>query len=156
MTGPNTSKKLTTLVLLLATPLARAQNVLSDPGAPWDGGIGMLALPLMVIALVAIAFFFKNAREKRRHDLYIRFLEKGQEIPRELMPRLPSRRGELIRGVWLLSLGLGIGIVLLVVSSEWRVAVWSVILLFLAAASFVNAALFYPRGDSDRRAGDPD
>jgi hypothetical protein len=114
------------------------------------------ALPgtaLFVIAISVIALFFGTLREKRRQDLIARFVDKGQEIPRSLLPQLPSRQRELRRGIWLTSLGLGVGLVLYIASGNLRVAAWCLILLFLGAASFLNAVLFYPnrmrKGDGD-------
>lgn len=105
--------------------------------APAVAAIGFFA------AIIA-AMFFAFQRERRRQDFLLRFVEKEQPIPAELLPPQPSRVRELRRGVWLLCLGLGLGLLLYILSEEWTYAAWSLILLFLALASFINAALFYP------------
>lgn len=108
-------------------------------------------LMLLVVAVVAMALFFANQREKRKQDLIVRFVEKGQEVPNVLLPQFPSRPRELRRGVWLASLGFGIGSVLYITTGDWQVAAWCLILLFLSVASFINAAMFYGEHDADKR-----
>jgi type VI protein secretion system component VasF len=109
---------------------------------------------------VFVPLYFAAKRERHKHSLYVQFLEKGQEIPPELMPRSSTRKSsrerEVTRGVWLVSLGLGIGLVLYIATSDWRMAAWSLILLFLGAASFINAALLYPPDQSGRQRDDAD
>jgi hypothetical protein len=103
---------------------------------------------LCIIALAVIGVVYVALRDKFRRDLFVRFIDKGQEVPAALLPAPPSRLRELRRGVWLTCLGLGIGVVLYIMSGSLRVAAWSLIPLFLGAASFLNAALFYPNPDS--------
>jgi hypothetical protein len=97
---------------------------------------------LVVVAVIFMAMRYANERDKHRQELIARFIDKGQEIPTFLLPLPPSPRRELRRGVLLAGLGLGLGAVLYIVSSDWRVAAWSLIPLCLAAASLVNAAFF--------------
>jgi hypothetical protein len=109
---------------------------------------------IFVIFVAVIALLFGTLRAKFKRDLFARFVDKGQEIPAALLPRPPSRQRELRRGVWLTSLGLGVGLVLGIAGGP-RVAAWCLILLFLGAASFLNAVLFYPdesggKGDGNR------
>lgn len=126
--------------------LASAQ--LDDPFA---GQIGAAVLVLIVV--IAGAMFMANQREKRKQELLIRFLDQGQAVPAELFPSPPSRQREIRRGVWLLSMGAALGIVLWISSGDWAVAAWSLIPLFLGAASFINAALFYTDNGPGRQAG---
>jgi hypothetical protein len=141
---------LTAAAMIPALALAQAEPPpLHGPMAAQHPIIGMAGgTALFVVAIVTLSLLFGFLREKRRHDLIARFVDKGQEIPPSLLPQGPSRHRELRRGTWLTFLGLGLGIALYTVGGLWM-AVWSVILLFLGAASFVNAMLFYP-GD-DRR-----
>ena len=107
---------------------------------------GMVGLVIIILA----ALIFASLRERRRQDLLARFAEQGQAIPPEILPQPPTREREMRRGVWLLSLGLALGLVLYFVTGNLEVAVWSLILLFLGAASFINAAFFYPDSRSSR------
>lgn len=153
MMGP---KKLALAGALLFAPvLASAQEAL-DPfneelasQAIFAQGVVMVAGVVLVIAVIAMALRFASQREQHRQELIARFLDKGQEIPPALLPG-PSRQRELRRGVWLAGLGIGIGLVLYIASGDWRVAAWCLILLFLSAASFLNAALFYRDAGSAR------
>jgi hypothetical protein len=101
-----------------------------------------IAVPAMITVMIYGVF-----RQKRRHDLFARFIDKGQEIPLALLPARPSRHRDLRRGVWLAGLGIGVGLVLYIATGNLRVAAWCLILLLLGAASFVNAALFHPKPD---------
>lgn len=156
MTRPITSPLLLAGILLLTPALVLAQSV-SVEGGGGEAYHGSMNHPfedmaagtaLFVIALAVIALIFGMYREKRRQDLLARFIDKGQEIPSALLPQPPSRLRELRRGVWLTSLGLGVGLVLYIATGSLRAAAWCLILLFLGAASFLNAMLFYPNSDS--------
>ena len=156
MTGLKTRKRVLAASLLLMPILAPAQEAL-DPfnqelasQAMFAQGVVAVAGAVMVIAVIWMALHFATQRERRRQELIAKFLDKEREIPSELLPGAPSQQRELRRGVWLASSGLGIGVVLFVASGEWRVAAWCLILLFLSAASFLNAALFYRDASSDR------
>lgn len=158
MIGSGIRKHATLWTLSLAAPLAQAQapgNQLPPEAFFW-GTASLISGPVMVIVVIAIVLFFNSRREQRRYDLFARFVDKGQDIPRELLPQPPSRQREMIRGVWLLCIGLGIGLVLYIATSDWTVAAWSLILLFLSAASFINAALFSTQAGSGRPTADGD
>lgn len=116
---------------------------------------GQLPLVMMIGLFVVIvaAIYFASQRDRRKQEFLARFVDKEQAIPQELLPAPPSRHRELRRGTWLLSLGLGVGLVLYIATSDWHAAAWSLILLFLAAASFINAKFFYPGSGSGRQAG---
>lgn len=154
-----TKIKIRQLVLtggLLMTPILALAQQFSDA----DNELAAMAMEQMnrqaiggavsLTIIIVVALIFATLRDKRRQDLFARFAEKGQEIPPALLPAPPSRLRELRRATWLSALGLGLGLVLYIGTSDWRVAAWCLILLFLGAASFVNAALFYP----PRRSGE--
>lgn len=152
MTGPKIRKLALIGSLLFVPTLAFAQDAL-DPlneelaaQAMFQQGVGGVVL---LIAVIGMALLFANQREKRRQELIARFLDKGQEIPPVLLPG-PSQQREMRRGVWLASLGIGLGLVLYIASGDWRVAAWCLILLFLSVASFLNAAFFYRDPGSGR------
>lgn len=138
---------LITPTLALAQQFSDADNQLAA-SAMEQMSRQTLGLAGSLVIIIVAALIFATLRDKRRHDLFARFAEKGQEIPRALMPTPPSRLRELRRGTWLVSLGLGLGFVLYIATGDFRVAAWCLILLFLGAASFINAALFYPQSDS--------
>lgn len=145
MTAPKIARVLLTASLLLAPGLALAQR---DWVEEVQGAAAGTAFFVIAIALIAV--LFGTIREKFKRDLFARFVDKGQEIPAALLPRPPSRERELRRGVWLTSLGLGVGLALFIAGGP-RVAAWCLILLFLAAASFLNAVLFYRDESGGRR-----
>ena len=105
---------------------------------------------VLFVVIIGMALLFASHREKRKQELIARFVDKGQEIPPTLLPPLASSQRELRRGVWLTSLGLGLGLVLFIATGDLQAAAWCLILLFMGAASFINAALFYPKSDSNR------
>ena len=152
-------KLLFSISLLSISPLALAQDSLIRRVFGPDDFQFVLVLTFVFI-VVFVPLYFAAKRERHRHALYVQFLEKGQEIPPELLPRSATRASarerEMIRGIWLISLGLGLGIVLYIATTNWRIAAWSLILLFLGAASFVNALLLSPPDKSARPEGDAD
>jgi hypothetical protein len=105
-------------------------------------GFGVL---VVVFALVARA-------TKARYDTIRQLIEKGQELPPELLaphrPPMPKNltlaelRGYAIGwGVTWTCLGLGISLASYVSSGEWRSAAWGLVFLFLGIGSFINAAI---------------
>jgi hypothetical protein len=103
-----------------------------------------------VIAVGALVLIYVVLRERRRQQLIAMLVERGQPIPPTLLPRAASPHAEMRRGTWLTALAVGIGITLYVLTSEVRYAAWGLIPLCLGIASYVNAALFYPRDGSQR------
>jgi hypothetical protein len=158
MMTPTIQRFVLATAVLLAPALALAQEVAERAGSealhngPSDSfqsaRLGLMAFLAIVIGLV---LFFMSQRDKRRQELIARFVDKGQEVPPALWPPAPSAQRELRRGTWLTSLGLGIGVVLYIATDDFKVAAWSLILLFLGAASFLNAVLFYPKPGSHRQ-----
>jgi hypothetical protein len=145
-------KKLLLAGSIAFTPLVTVAQDFNDPqfvaGAMRGFFQFQIAGMVFLIVIAAMALYFATQREKRRQDLMARYLEKGQDVPHALLPAPPSRQHDLRRGIWLLSWGLGIGLVLYIASGDWSVAAWSLILLFLSAASFINAMMLDPNGRS--------
>ena len=119
---------------------------------------------LVVFAIIALIFFARARREKRRHELIGQYLEKGREVPRELLSGKitgavlsPGQWAALIRwrdlrrGTWLLCLGLGIGLAVYLWSGNMKYTVWCLIILFLSAAFYINALFFSGKSDSNRK-----
>jgi hypothetical protein len=140
-------KGLMTAALLLLPAVSLA----AEPG--WGGGrMHFITAPALVVITIGFVLLFISRREKRKLDLIERFVEKGQEIPASLLPQGPSAVREIRRGVWFTSLGLGWFFVLYLATSDARISgAWSVILLFLGAASFINAALLHQTSGSKRQ-----
>jgi hypothetical protein len=156
MTGKTAQKLAFTGFALLSPMLALAQQFSNADNelavaAMRQANSQMGGAAIVLVVIIVAALIFATLRDKRRQELFSRFAEKGQEIPRELLPLPPSRLRELRRATWLSSLGLGLGLVLYITTGDWRVAAWCLILLFLATASFINAALFYGSSGSERR-----
>jgi hypothetical protein len=128
------------------------QFLLSQPVPENPFGYAPVVAVIGLFAVIIAAMFFASQREKRKQDLLVQFVEKDQQIPQELLPPQPSRKREVRRGVWLLALGIGLGLVLFIASGEWATAAWSLIPFLLAVASFVNAAFFYPDSRPRERA----
>jgi len=104
-------------------------------------GMGML----FVLGIVGLALYFGTRVERTRLALIERVLEKGERVPPELLRRTnelapeAQRRRDLRRGIGLLAWGLGVAVVFYIVSGgQLRAAAWSLIFLFLSAASFLN------------------
>jgi Flp pilus assembly protein TadB len=100
---------------------------------------------LFVLGIIFIALQSASRIERNRFELIERLLARGERVPPELLRRhndLPpeeQRRRDLRRGIVLLAWGLGVGIVFYIVSGgQLRAAAWSLIFLFLSAASFLN------------------
>ena len=140
------------LAMLFVAPLAQAQTVIDDEPdlmtrVIGPDGLSLLVLIAVVFVIVFLPLSYAKARDRRRNELYAKFLEKEQPIPQELLPgartnhKRSSQQRELMRGVWLTALGLGVGLALYIATSEWRFAAWALVLLFLGAASFINGML---------------
>ena len=111
---------------------------------------GMRLTPvLFALGLVVAALVYSSVSERRKHELLARFIDKGQEIPPQLLPRAPSPLGAKRAGVLLTALGVGLGAAFVAATGEWQQAAWSLIPLLMGAASFANAAFLYP--DSGKR-----
>lgn len=109
---------------------------------------------LGIFAIIALVFFARARKERRRHELIGQYLEKGQEVPRELLAGKmtgavlsPEQWSAFIRwrdlrwGTWLLCFGLGVGLAIYLWSGTLRYTVWCLIILFLSAGFYVNALL---------------
>lgn len=104
-------------------------------------GMGML----FVLAIIAIAFYVGSRLERQRLALIERLITTGERVPSELFRRtneLPpevQRRRDFRRGIALFAWGVGVAVVFYIQShGQLRAAAWSLIFLFLSAASFLN------------------
>jgi len=129
--------------LLLTPMLALAQSPVDDiPGHVFVfAGMGML----FVLGIVAISLYFGTRIDRARLDAIERLLAQGQRVPPEMFQRTVEpppeirRRRDFRRGVVLLGWALGVGGVFYILSGgQLRAAAWSLIFLFLSAASFLN------------------
>jgi hypothetical protein len=131
---------------LVLTPALGFAHDTTDPVAPSPEHtpVHFYVLPALIVLTIIAALLFAAMHEKRKQELIARFIDKGQEIPPTLLPA-PTAQRDTRRGIWLTSFALGLGLVLYLATGELRAAVWGLLPLFLAAASFVNAALFRAR-----------
>lgn len=111
----------------------------------------------MIAGLIALAIIFNFVlRGRRARFETIRLLiEKGQEIPPQLLgPGVPAPRQEKwsleeLRGHavgWgnvFTFLGVGIGLANYLSAGDWRSAAWGLIFVFLGIGWFVNAAIIH-------------
>jgi hypothetical protein len=147
---------LTAAVPALTPALAFAQAQAQPQG---DGGepnylvvFGGMALGVIVVALVLATV----ARvQKARYETIRAMVEKGQEIPEQLLghrhhhfPREPQAQtpeylmGHALGwGVLLSFLGLGVGLANFLSSGEIRSAAWGLIFLFLGLGMLTNSAI---------------
>lgn len=121
----------------------------------------LFPLVLGVVAIIITFFLIHARKEKRRHELISKFIEKGQEVPRELLLGKYSEASispeqwpvfiklrDLRRGTWLFCLGLGLGMTLYLLF-DFKVAVLCLIFLFLSGACYINAIFFSGRSDNN-------
>lgn len=141
-------RQLSGVLLLLGAPLLGLAQTTADPAVVQVGGgppFGSPFIPLgFVLGLVLIWVVHATLREKRKLELIALFVEKGQQIPSQLLARPSSRHGARRVGMFLTAFGLSLGLLIYVLADEPRYVAWCLIPLFLGAASFVNAAFFYP------------
>lgn len=107
----------------------------------------MRLVPLLfIVVMTALALAFASRRERGRQELIARYLDKGRDIPAELLPQPRAAMHDMRLGVWFAALGSALGLVLYYVTGDPKVAAWSLIPLFLAGASFLNALFFRAPG----------
>jgi uncharacterized membrane protein YfcA len=115
---------------------------------------------LFSLAVVAIVHFFAVRAQRQRLELIERYIEKGQEVPSELLAkavtmspekRAISRQRDMRRGCWLLFWGLGFALLGYLSTGQLKSTILGLIFLFLSAGSFVNGLFFSGKPDSDRK-----
>jgi hypothetical protein len=129
-------------------------------GAQGSGGSEKVAIisvfgfgSLMVVGIVAVSLLAPYFSQRRQARLIEVFVEKGREIPPELLakPAAPQavvltpdqlRARSMRRGVVLFALAIGVAVVAYAGTGDVRAVAWGVLLLCLALASFVNARYF--------------
>ncbi|MEL6183207.1 MAG: DUF6249 domain-containing protein [Myxococcota bacterium] len=81
---------------------------------------------IMVLGIVAIVFFFRGRSEERRHETIRLAVERGMEIPSELLLPKGARRSDLRRGLVLGFGGLGLAVAMSGSDSDgsWAVAIF--------------------------------
>ena len=125
--------------------------------------VAMIGLPvlgmLFVLAIIILALRYDERTDRRRVALIEQHLDKGREIPRELLQpkydgRTPAERRQhsFRRGVVLLAWAAGIAAVFYVVSGESRALVWGLPFLLLGVGHFFNGVFLSAAGES--RGGD--
>ncbi|HEY7672664.1 MAG TPA: DUF6249 domain-containing protein [Gammaproteobacteria bacterium] len=113
-----------------------------------------VVLPAMLLGfgVLAVVFALVARATKARYETIKLLIEKGQELPPELLaphrppvPRsltLAELQGYAVGwGVTWTCLGLGISVASYASSGELRSAAWGLVFLFLGIGSFINAAI---------------
>jgi Domain of unknown function (DUF6249) len=110
--------------------------------------IGSMALAAVIVALVG---YFKNQERKQRHETIRLALEKGQQLPAELLdPELSfasrtvgiqGNRSDLARGIQWLFLGAGLSLFLWFFKPEQPLWAVGLIPMFLGLGKLVSHAV---------------
>ncbi len=136
---------------LLLPALALAQDPIAPAAQQMGMAIaiaGMICGTIFVLGVLGLSFFYATRRDRDRHELIERLVEKGQPVPRELFGKAPlplppheQQRVDFRRGVVLLGWGCGIALLMYFGLGILRAAAWGLLFLCLSVASFVNAYL---------------
>jgi hypothetical protein len=84
----------------------------------------IISVMIFIILLISIPFYFNVQKTKSFHRMIIGFVEKGQEIPNEIILSVPQAKSDLRRSIILISTGIAISLVLILISSHGRI--WSI------------------------------
>jgi len=143
-----------TIALSMPTSTLAAEDI--PPRALFMGFGGLL----FALAVVAIVHYFAVRAQRQRLELIERYIEKGQEVPHELLAkavtmspekRAISRQRDMRRGCWLLCWGLGFALLGYLTTGQLRSTILGLIFLFLSVGSFVNGLFFSGKPDSDQK-----
>jgi hypothetical protein len=97
-----------------------------------------------ILIILFIPFFFNYKKTKGRQLIINNLIEKGQEIPKELlMPQVKTSRSDLHKGIVLIGFGLSISIVLLSIKIPINIHLWTLglIPLFIGIGYLVSFKL---------------
>ena len=112
-----------TIVLSMPTSALAAEDI--PPRALFMGFGGLL----FALAVVAIVHYFAVRAQRQQLELIERYIEKGQEVPHELLAkavtmtpekRAISRQRDMRRSIWLLCWGLGIALLGYITTGQLR------------------------------------
>jgi hypothetical protein len=160
MTVKTQFQTIVTSALLLLPALTEAQELTREYRLLIAWVIALVFL--FVASIVAISLFIQHLSAKRHAELIEQFLEKGQDIPPELLAQTgwpglrrhaaaePDHSRSMRRGVSLLALAFAIAVLFYVGSGDLRAAAWGLPFLCLSIASFINGKFFSPSGPSER------
>jgi len=97
-----------------------------------------------ILLVLTIPFYFNYKKTKGRQLIINNLIEKGQEIPQELLfPQVKTSRSDLQKGIILISFGLSICIVLLSIKIPVNLNLWTLglIPLFIGIGYLVSFKL---------------
>jgi len=97
-----------------------------------------------ILLVLTIPFYFNYKKTKGRQLIINNLIEKGQEIPQELLfPQVKTSRSDLQKGITLISFGLSICIVLLSIKIPVNLNLWTLglIPLFIGIGYLVSFKL---------------
>ncbi len=101
---------------LLRTIAAGAQSQTNSAHA--EGGLVAVAGFAFTLLIVLALMAFRRAQEHERYETMRRLIDKGAEIPKELLGVVAKEGSDLRRGVVFISLGIGL-VVFVVSGSGW-------------------------------------
>jgi hypothetical protein len=78
-----------------------------------------------ILAAVGLTLFFRTARERQRHETLRKMVEKGMEIPPDLLVPPTRPFSDLRRGLVLLGLGIGVLVLLLTFPDREMRELWA-------------------------------
>lgn len=82
-----------------------------------------------ILAAVGLTLYFRTARERQRHETLRKMVEKGMEIPSELLVPPTRPASDLRRGLVLSGAGLGFLVLLLTFPDHEARALWGMALI---------------------------
>lgn len=97
-----------------------------------------------ILIILFIPFFFNYKKTKGRQLIINNLIEKGQEIPKELLlPQVKTSRSDFHKGIILISFGLSISIVLLSIKIPVNIHLWTLglIPLFIGIGYLISFKL---------------
>ena len=103
-----------------------------------------IVLFTFILTILFIPFIFNYKKTKGRQLIINNLIEKGQEIPKELLlPQVKTSRSDFHKGIILISFGLSISIVLLALKIPVNIHLWTLglIPLFLGIGYVISFKL---------------
>ena len=99
-----------------------------------------------VLTLLSIIFGFERKKDRNRHDTIRVYLEKGLEVPPELLvdkdnPKTWKPTSDIRKGVIWFTVGLGISLTVFIFAMSSRGAALGLIPMFIGIAYFIAAKL---------------
>ncbi|MDR1454408.1 MAG: DUF6249 domain-containing protein [Tannerella sp.] len=115
--------------------------------------IGIIAIPFIFVVIVTLIKSLDNRKKMRmKADLYLKALEKGVELPEDVLEMPKKKHVSLKTGILLTSAGLGIILFMFLVAPEGmeiKTAATGLVPLFLGLGFLVVYFVFKKQGIPD-------